>query len=77
MRGTISFRSPWRCMTHLGKIRIVSLGSALVFSIIDNQEVNYPCLFAFNFPSSVLILLLSMHVLASVIEKKIVLVGDA
>jgi hypothetical protein len=57
MKDTILFRWPWRCMAHLGMmIWIVSLGSVLAFSIIDDQEVIYPCLFAFNFLSNVLVL---------------------
>jgi hypothetical protein len=36
---------------HSGVIWIVSLESVLVFSTIDNWEVIYLCLFAFNFSS--------------------------
>jgi hypothetical protein len=32
----------------------------LVFSTIDDQEVVYPCIFAFNFSSNVLVLLINM-----------------
>jgi hypothetical protein len=34
-----------------------SLGSVLVFCMIDNQKIIYPCLIAFNFSSNMLILL--------------------
>jgi hypothetical protein len=50
MRGT----------THLGVIWIISLGNVPVFSTIDDQEVIYPCLFAFNFLSNVLVLLFNV-----------------
>jgi hypothetical protein len=33
MRGTTLFR--WRCTTHLNAIKIISLGSVFVFSMID------------------------------------------
>jgi hypothetical protein len=39
-------------MVHLGVIWIISLSSVLVFPMIDDQEVIYPCLFTFNFSSS-------------------------
>jgi hypothetical protein len=41
---------------HLGVIWIVSLGSVFVFSMTDDQEVIYLCLFAFNFSDNVLVL---------------------
>jgi hypothetical protein len=63
-------------MAHLGVIWIISSRNVLVFSTIDNQNVIYPYLFAFSFSSSMLILLFNM-LLASAIEKKIPLVGDA
>jgi hypothetical protein len=34
----------------------VLLGSVFIFSIIDDWEVIYPCLFAFSFSSSMLLL---------------------
>jgi hypothetical protein len=53
-------------------IWIVSLGNVLIFFMIDDYEVNYLDLFAFNFSTNnVLVLLLN---LAFVIEKKIALV---
>ncbi len=42
----------------LGVIWIVSLGSVLDSSMIDDQEVIYPCPFAFNFSSNMLVLFL-------------------
>ncbi len=60
MKGINLFQWLWRCMMHLGVIWIVSLGSVLVFSTIDDQEVIYPCLFAFNFSGNVLIFLFSV-----------------
>jgi hypothetical protein len=45
---------------HLGMIWIISLGNVLIFSMIDDQKVIYPCLFAFNFLGNVLVLLSSM-----------------
>jgi len=57
MKNNILFQWPWRCTTHLGVIWIISSGSVLVFFIIDDQEVIYPSLFAFNFLGSVLVLL--------------------
>jgi len=56
MRGTILFQWPWRCMVHSSVIWIVSFGSVFVFFTIDNQEVIYLYLFAFNFLGSILIL---------------------
>jgi hypothetical protein len=47
-------------MAHVGVIWIVSLRSVLIFSTIDDREVIYPCLFAFNFLGNVLILLFRM-----------------
>jgi hypothetical protein len=36
MKGTILFQWPWRCTTHPHMIWIVSLGSVLIFCIINN-----------------------------------------
>jgi hypothetical protein len=47
--GTILFEWPWRCMVHLNVIWIVSSRSVLIFSMIDDWNVIYPCLFTFNF----------------------------
>jgi hypothetical protein len=47
-----------------------------VFSTIDNQEVIYLCLFAFNFFRQ-RVSIAFQHVLAFAIERKIALVGDA
>jgi hypothetical protein len=58
--GTILFRWPWRCRTHLGVIWIISLGNVLVFSIINDWEVIYLCLFAFSFLGYTLLLFFSM-----------------
>jgi len=55
-RSTFLFWWTWRCTGHLGVIWIVSLGNVLMFSIIDNQEVIYPCLFTFNFSNNMLVL---------------------
>jgi hypothetical protein len=41
---------------HPGMIWIISSGSVPIFSMIDDHEVIYPCLFAFNFSSNVLVL---------------------
>jgi hypothetical protein len=60
MKGTNLFPWPWRCMTHLGMIWIISSGSVLVFSMINDQKVIYPCLFAFNLLGNMLILLFNM-----------------
>ncbi len=60
MRCTTLFQWPWRCTMHLGVIWIVSFGSVPLLSIIDDWEVIYPRLFAFNFSSNVLILFLNM-----------------
>jgi hypothetical protein len=62
-------------MAHLGVIWIISLGNLPIFSTIDDQEVIYPCLFAFNFSSIISITL--QCALTFVVERKIVLVGDA
>ncbi len=56
MKGTILFWWSWRCMMLLGVIWIVSLRRVLVFSMIDNWEVIYPCFFAFNSLNNVLVL---------------------
>jgi len=42
-------------MAHPGVIWIVSLRNAPIFSMIDDQEVIYPCLFAFNLSSNMLL----------------------
>jgi hypothetical protein len=60
MRGTTLFQWPWRCITPLGMIWIVSLRSVPIFFMIDNQEVIYPCFYTFNFLSNMLILFLNM-----------------
>jgi hypothetical protein len=49
MRGITLFRWPWRCTTHSNVIWIFSSGKILVFSMIDNREIIYPCIFTFNF----------------------------
>jgi hypothetical protein len=51
---------PWRCTTHLGMILIISSRNVPIYSIIDYQEAIYPCIFAFNFSSNVLILLFNV-----------------
>jgi hypothetical protein len=58
--GTVLFRWPWRCTTHLGVIWIISSGNVLVFSMINDWEVIYLCLFAFNFLGYTLVLFFSM-----------------
>jgi len=45
---------------HPDVIWIISLGSVFVFSMIDDWEVIYPFLFAFNFLSNMLVLFLNM-----------------
>jgi hypothetical protein len=45
-----------------------------IFSIIDNQEVIYPCLFAFNFSNNLIVLL---RALTFAKKRKIVLASDA
>jgi hypothetical protein len=40
---------------HLGMIWIVLLRNVLIFSMIDDQKVIDPCLFAFNFLGSMLV----------------------
>ncbi len=45
---------------HLSMIWIVSLGNVLVFSMINDRKVIYHCLLAFNFSSSVLVLLFNV-----------------
>jgi hypothetical protein len=47
-------------MAHLGMIWIISLKSVPIFSTIDDQEIIYPCFFAFNFLGNMLILLFNM-----------------
>jgi hypothetical protein len=59
MKGTTLFQWPWRCTTHLGVICIVSSGNCSSFSIND-QNVIYPCLFAINFSSIMLILMFNV-----------------
>jgi hypothetical protein len=56
MTGTTLFWWPWKCMAYMGTIWIVSSWSVPIFPTIDNREVTYPCLFAFNFLSNVLVL---------------------
>ncbi len=56
IKDTILFRWPWRCMAHSGVICIVSSRSVFIFSMIDDQEVIYSYLFAFNFSNNVLVL---------------------
>jgi hypothetical protein len=41
--------------THPSMIWIISLGNVPIFSMVDDWKVIYPCLFAFNFSSSVLV----------------------
>jgi hypothetical protein len=43
-------------MAHLGVIWIVSSRSVLIFFMIDDRKVIYPCLFRFNFLGNVLVL---------------------
>jgi len=47
-------------MVNSSVIWIVSLGNVFTFSKIDNQEVIYLCLFAFNFSGNMLILLFNV-----------------
>ncbi len=49
MRGTILFWCQWKCTTHSGMIWIISSRNVSVFSTIDDWEVIYPYIFAFNF----------------------------
>ncbi len=74
-RGTILFQWPWRCIMHLGMIRIVSSRNVLVFSAIDDQEVVYPLFLHSIFQTTCQYC--SSASLASEIEKKIVLGSDA
>jgi hypothetical protein len=60
---------------HLSVIWIISLGNVFVFSTINNWEVIYPCFFAFNFSSNVLVFAFQ-HVLTFSIKKKIALVSN-
>jgi hypothetical protein len=53
-------------------IWIISSRSVPIFSKINDQEVIFPYLFAFNFSSNVLV-----HPLAFAIERNIALGGDA
>jgi hypothetical protein len=41
-----------KCMVHPSVIWIILSGNVLVFSMRDDWEVIYPCLFAFNFSES-------------------------
>jgi hypothetical protein len=45
MKGTTLFQWSWKCTMHPCVIWIVSLGSAPIFSMIDNWEIIYPCFF--------------------------------
>jgi hypothetical protein len=47
-------------MAHPGMIWIVSSRNVLVFFMIGDWEVIYPCFFAFNFLGSMLIFLFNM-----------------
>jgi len=60
MKGTTLFRWPWKYMVHPSMIWIVSSGSVPIFSTIDDPEIIYPYIFAFNFSSSMLVLIFSM-----------------
>jgi hypothetical protein len=44
----------------LNMIWIISLGGVPILSMIDDYQVIYPCLFAFNFSSNILVLLVSV-----------------
>ncbi len=67
MKGTILFQWPWRCTAHLGVIWIVSSRSVLIFFMIDDRKVIYPCLFRFNFLGNVLVLF--FNVLLSLLQR--------
>jgi hypothetical protein len=60
MKDVTLFRWLWKCTLHLGVIWIVSSRNVFIFSMIDDQEIIYPCLFAFNFSSNVLVLLFNV-----------------
>ncbi len=60
VRGTILLWWPWRCMTYLGTIWIVLSRSVPVVSTINDREIIYPCIFAFNFVSNLLVLLFNV-----------------
>ncbi len=75
MWGTTLSQWPWRCTTHPNVIWIVSLRSVFFFSMIDDQEVIYPCLFAFIFLGNVLVVFFQ-HALTFAIERKIALASD-
>jgi len=75
IKGTILFQWPWKCMTHSGVIWIVSSRNVPIFSTIDNQKVIYPYLFAIYFSRQRVNIALH-HALASIIARKITLVGD-
>jgi hypothetical protein len=45
---------------HFGVIWIISSGSVPIFSMMDNWEVIYPCLFTSNFLGHMLVLLFSV-----------------
>ncbi len=61
MRGTILFQWPMEMHGALGcdMDRFIK-ERACIFSTINDQEIIYPCLFAFNFLGSVLLLLFNM-----------------
>jgi hypothetical protein len=61
-------------MAHSGVIWIISLKSVPVVSTIDDGEVIYPCLFAFNFLGNILVLFSTWFNL--VIKREIALVDD-
>ncbi len=75
MKGITLFRWPWRCTMHSGMMWIVLSGSMPILSTIDDQEVIYPCLFAFIFFKQHVSIDLQC-VLASPIKRKIALGGD-
>jgi hypothetical protein len=60
MKGTTLFQWPWRCTTCMCVIWIVSSRNVPIFSTINDREVIYPCLFAFNFSNNMLVLLFSV-----------------
>jgi hypothetical protein len=72
MRGTILFQWPMVMHGALGHdMNHFIKKCARIFSMIDNREIIYPCLFALNFLGSVIIVL--QHALTFAMEKKIVL----
>jgi hypothetical protein len=74
-KGITLFWWPWKCIAHWGVIWIVSLRNVFDFYTIDVWKVICPCLFTFIFRQHINIAL--QHALASIIERKIVLAGDA